>query len=88
MIYLSKLILNPASQMVQSECSNPYQMHRTLMRGFADKRGNGNVLHRLEQDTHTGNFILLVQSTTEPNWQPLTQIGQGQYLLTSPVYKD
>ena len=87
MIYLSKLILNPASQMAQSEFNSPYEMHRTLMRGFADKREYGNVLHRLDINPYTGVTALLVQSTVEPNWQPLTQIGQGQYLLSPPVWK-
>lgn len=87
MIYLSQLILNPASHMVQSEKQNPYQLHRTLMRGFAGRREEANVLYRLDINPYSGVMTLLVQSTAEPNWQPLTQIGQGQYLLASPQWK-
>ena len=87
MIYLSQLILNPASNMVQSELQNPYEMHRTLLNGFANSRENANVLHRLDIHPYSGVMALLVQSTVEPNWQPLTQVGQGQYLHAPPVYK-
>ena len=87
MIYLSKLILNPASRMVQSELRDPYQMHRTLMRGFNGNRELANVLYRLDVNPLSGNLVLLVQSTEEPNWQPLTQIGRGEYLLAPTVYK-
>lgn len=87
MIYLSQLILNPASRMVQSELQNPYEMHRTLLNGFADSRQNANVLYRLDVHPYSGVMALLVQSTIEPNWQPLTQVGQGQYLHAPPVYK-
>lgn len=87
MIYLSQLILNPVSRMVQNECRNPYEMHRTLMRGFAEKRKDVNVLHRLDVNPYSGVMALLVQSTIEPNWQPLTQVGQGDYLLTAPQWK-
>ncbi len=87
MIYLSQLILNPASRMVQSERENPYEMHRTLLRGFVGKREEANVLHRLETNRYSGVMTLLVQSTVPPDWRPLAQIGQGQYLLASPVWK-
>jgi CRISPR system Cascade subunit CasE len=87
MIYLSQLILNPANCMVQSELQNPYEMHRTLLNGFANSRENANVLHRLDIHPYSGVMSLLVQSTVEPNWQPLTQVGQGQYLQASPAYK-
>lgn len=87
MIYLSQLILNPASRMVQNESRNPYEMHRTLMRGFADKRHEANVLYRLDIHPYSGVMGLLVQSTIEPNWQSLTQVGQGEYLLAPPQWK-
>lgn len=87
MIYLSQLILNPASRMVQSERQNPYEMHRTLLRGFVGRREEANVLHRLEINRYSGVMALLVQSTVPPDWHPLTEVGQGQYLLASPVWK-
>ncbi|RMH01262.1 MAG: type I-E CRISPR-associated protein Cas6/Cse3/CasE [Chloroflexi bacterium] len=87
MIYLSQLILNPASRMVQNELHNPYQMHRTLMRGFNGRRETANVLYRLDVHPYSGMLALLVQSTEEPDWQPLTQTGQGKYLLAPPTCK-
>ena len=87
MIYLSQLILNPASRMVRSELRNPYEMHRTLLKGFADKRKNANVLHRLDINPYSGMMALLVQSTIEPNWQPLLYVGQGNYLQYPPTCK-
>jgi CRISPR system Cascade subunit CasE len=87
MIYLSQLILNPASRMVQSECQNPYEMHRTLMHGFANKRRETNVLYRLDIHPYSGMMALLVQSTIEPDWQPLSQVGQWEYLLAPPQWK-
>lgn len=86
-VYLSQLILNPASRMVQNECRNSYEMHRTLMHGFAGKRENANVLYRLDINPYSGMMALLVQSTLEPNWQPLKQAGQGEYLLSPPQWK-
>jgi len=86
-IYLSQLILNPGSLMVQSEFENPYEMHRTLMRGFPCKRNEANVLYRLESNSYSGNVTLLVQSSIEPQWEPLTKVGQGQYLFSPPVFK-
>jgi CRISPR system Cascade subunit CasE len=86
-IYLSQLILNPASHMAQSELNKPYEMHRTLMRGFDGKREDANVLYRLDIHQYSDVMALLVQSTVEPNWETLTQVGQGQYLLSPPVWK-
>ncbi|MCB0109729.1 MAG: type I-E CRISPR-associated protein Cas6/Cse3/CasE, partial [Caldilineaceae bacterium] len=86
-LYLSQLTLNPASPMVQSEFENPYEMHRTIMRGFPCKRDAANVLYRLESNPHSGSVTLLVQSTVEPQWEPLTEVGQGQYLFSPPAWK-
>lgn len=86
-IYLSQLILNPGSPMVQSEIANPYEMHRTLMRGFTCKRDGANVLYRLESNPYSGVVALLVQSSVEPQWEPLTRLGQGQYLFSPPAFK-
>lgn len=86
-IYLSQLILNPGSPMVQSEMANPYEMHRTIMRGFTCKRDGANVLYRLESNLYSGVVALLVQSSVEPQWEPLTEVGQSQYLSSLPVFK-
>ena len=71
-MYLSQLILNPRSRQVRSEVSQPYEMHRTLMRAFppATQGGPGRVLFRLESHTQPGQVGLkvLVQSDLEPDW--------------------
>lgn len=87
MIYLSRLQLNPQSRMVQRELNSPYQLHRTIMRGFTLPREAAGVLYRLEVDPHTGSAELLVQSSITPNWTPLADVGQGYYLLTPPESK-
>ena len=33
-MYLSKLVLNPASRRVRTEIGRPYELHRTLMHAF------------------------------------------------------
>lgn len=87
-IYLSQLILNPANRMVQKELGNPYEMHRTLLQAFGTNRADANVLHRLDADPYSGTLSLLVQSTQKPNWQRVTQKGQGNYLQAEPAAKE
>jgi len=84
-MYLSQLLLNPHNRQVQREVGNPYQLHRTLMRGFpADLPADERVLYRLEMQAGTGGLTLLVQSIHQPDWSPLESAGQGRYLLQSP----
>jgi len=85
--YLSQLILNPASRMVQKELSNPYEMHRTLLQAFGTNRATANVLHRLDADPYSGQLTLLVQATQQPDWDQLADKGQGQYLKAPPAAK-
>ena len=89
MIYLSQLTLNPHSRMAQRESYNPYQLHRTLMKGFDDgiNREKANLLHRLEIHPHSGALTVLAQSTLEPDWGALADAGQGGYLLSPPKCK-
>src|SRR6267142_450598 len=72
-MYLSKLVLNPASRRVRTEASRPYELHRTLMCVFpsAAEGGGGRVLFRLDVDRNSGSMILLVQSAQKPDWQQL-----------------
>jgi len=81
-MYLSRLILNPQSRRVQREVANPYEMHRSLMRAFADdlKEGDERVLFRLEQGRN-GTLTLLVQSWTLPDWSCLALPEFRGYLL-------
>lgn len=87
-IYLSQLILNPASRMVQNELSNPYEMHRTLLQAFDTNRADANVLHRLNADPYSGTLTLLVQSTQKPDWEQVTKKGQNGYLKAPPAAKE
>lgn len=79
-MYLSRLILNPGSAQVISELSDPYQMHRTLMRAFPAEveGGPGRVLFRAAQDKNYGEVTVLVQSEKQPDWSFLTK---NNYLL-------
>ena len=49
-MYLSRLILNPRNRRVQREVTDPYQMHRSIMRAFPDglKPEEERVLFRVE----------------------------------------
>ncbi|MEW6568790.1 MAG: type I-E CRISPR-associated protein Cas6/Cse3/CasE [Chloroflexota bacterium] len=77
-MYLSRLMLNPQSRQVQRETINPYQMHRTIMRGFAHRRDQASALHRLDVHPRSGAITLLVQSLAEPDWEWL---AERDYLL-------
>jgi CRISPR system Cascade subunit CasE len=80
-MYLSKLTLNPRSKWVRQDLRDPYQMHRTVMRGFPDAEdgGPGRVLFRVDLPRDAGLPVVLVQSEGEPDWTPLEE---GEYLTT------
>jgi CRISPR system Cascade subunit CasE len=81
-MYLSRLILNPRARRAQRELANPYELHRTLMRAFADdlKKGDERVLFRQEPGRN-GTPTLLVQSWTRPDWSYLAGPEFRGYLL-------
>jgi len=82
-MYLSRLILNPRNRNVQRELANPYELHRTVMRGFPETSPAGErVLFRVDTDTRTGTPTLLIQSHHEPDWGAL--VGREGYLLAPP----
>lgn len=87
-LHLSRLRLNPRSRQVISELSDPYEMHRTLMRAFPskDQGGPGRVLFRV--DVGRDDLpVVLVQSEKSPDWSFLS--GKD-YLLNvddNPVFK-
>lgn len=85
-MHLSQLVLNPRSRQVRRELAEPYEMHRTLMKAFADAEagGPGRVLMRLDAQRETGQLTLLVQSDREPDWSRLTV--QNDYFV-EPVQK-
>jgi len=84
-MYLSRLILNPRNRRVQREIAAPYQMHKTLMRGFPNDldREQDRVLFRVDNDPLT----VLLQSTLEPRWDWLKDDGARNYLLQPPETK-
>ena len=78
-MYLSQLILNPRSRRARAELTQPYEMHRTLMRAFPDNLTDERVLYRVDIDRATGTPVVLVQSCNEPDWSFLET--SDNYLL-------
>ena len=70
-MYLSRLILNPESDYVNSLINNPARMHVALQTGpFGSTRKERNVLYRLMRE---GNiYVLYVQSDVLPDWKTVT----------------
>ena len=97
-MYLSRLILNPRHRRVQRELANPYELHRTLMRGFPDGLETLNderVLFRVEVEPRTGVPVVLVQSLNQPDWSWLVasegyllpESGWPAYVFANPATK-
>ena len=85
-MYLSQLILNPRSRQVRSELARLYELHRTVMSGFAPKPLDERVLFRLDLSTKEGIPKLLVQSHSQPDWSKL-QAKDG-YFLEEPQVQE
>jgi CRISPR system Cascade subunit CasE len=86
-MYLSQLLLDPASRRVQSELSNRYELHRTLTAQFpSNLRRDINLLYRLEipEQQVYQPITLLVQTIVVPDWSKLS--GSG-LLMDSPQVK-
>jgi CRISPR system Cascade subunit CasE len=86
-MYLSQLLLDPASRRVQSELSNRYELHRTLTAQYpTNQRRDINLLYRIEiPDRQVFQPItLLVQTILESDWSELS--GSG-LLMDSPQVK-
>jgi CRISPR system Cascade subunit CasE len=85
--YLSRLCLDMRSRQVINEITHPYEMHRTLMRGYASAgecdgdgaRHKHGVLFRADVDQKRGVVKVYVQSTEEPDWSFLDRVDR--YLL-------
>ena len=76
-MYLSQLRLNPANGAARRDLADPYQMHRTLSRVFADGADTqpGRFLWRLERPGLMGEAgALLVQSAAPGHWSVLGEI--------------
>ena len=88
-MYLSQLILNPRCHIAQADLSNPYELHRTVMRGFPSPTpASERVLFRLEPFDREGfpSSVVLVQSIDQPDWTTLS--NRRDYLLQEPLVKD
>lgn len=86
MIYLSRLLLNPRSRQAQNEFRNPYEMHRTLSRGFGDKDwSEARCLFRTEEARDQEAICVLVQSRLAPDWEGL--VPAANYWLQPPSSK-
>lgn len=83
-MYLSRLILNPRSRQVRNELADPYEMHRTVCKGFPDANYKDNepsgILFRVDLHPRTRIPTLLVQSSQTPDWNFLLTEKKG-YLL-------
>lgn len=71
-MFLSKLVPDLRDRGVRRDLTNPYDLHRTLLRAFPDVAdgGPGRVLFRVELPRGAAPFIL-VQSDKEPQWSHL-----------------
>lgn len=75
-MFLSKLVLDPNHAQARRDLANPYEMHRTLSRVYADSPDSkpARFLWRLE---HSGDGVadesttVLLQSATPGHWQNL-----------------
>jgi CRISPR system Cascade subunit CasE len=85
-MYLSRLILDPASRRVRRELAEPYQMHRSIMRAFSDSLRDveERVLFRVDAAPRSEALTLLVQSWTLPDWSWLGERAAQGYLLSVP----
>lgn len=72
-MHLTRLRLDPRSSQVRRDLANPYEMHRTLARAFVpDEQAKPlRFLWRLETAGAWDKPVLLVQSASQGNWQPL-----------------
>jgi CRISPR system Cascade subunit CasE len=98
-LFLSRLLLNPRSRQVMAEMAHPYEMHRTLMRGFplatdetiSKARDEYGVLFRADMDDLPGVVKVYVQSRIEPNWSFLNQLDDylcADMEMSEYEYKD
>ncbi len=79
-MYLSKLVLQTKSQQVRHDISNPYNLHRTIMRAFPSPfPKNERVLFRIENSEREELPVILVQSLTLPEWSKVEAKYHGYF---------
>lgn len=69
-LYLSRLRLNACHNRTRKELEYPYELHRTICRGWGNDHQAARILFRCEQDNP---FVVsvIVQSMTKPDWSQL-----------------
>jgi CRISPR system Cascade subunit CasE len=72
-MHLARLRLNPANGQARRDLSNPYEMHRTLVRAFVKDENDSpaRFLWRLQLDGMWARPDILVQSAQRGNWDAL-----------------
>ncbi|MHB1295317.1 MAG: type I-E CRISPR-associated protein Cas6/Cse3/CasE [Anaerolineae bacterium] len=79
-MYLSRLMLDPRHRRVQSELARPFELHRSVLRGFPEQlQADERVLYRLDTEPRNGAPWLIVQSQYAPDWR--WTLEQRGYLL-------
>lgn len=86
-MWLTKLVLNPASKAARRDLANPYEMHRTLSKAVsrALEGGEERLLWRLEPTRGLEPPVVLVQTLTEPDWSVLEE-GYAQVFPPKPFH--
>jgi CRISPR system Cascade subunit CasE len=78
-MYLNRLTLNPRNPGARRDMAQPYELHRTLMRGLEHAPDGERLLFRIEPERGPGGPVVLVQSDTmQPDWASLLE---NAYLL-------
>lgn len=87
-MHLARLRLNSGNGHARRDLSNPYEMHRSLVRAFVD--GDKDIptrfLWRLQLDGMWANPEILVQSAQQGNWSVLDNFPG--YLIRSAESKE
>jgi len=93
-VYLSLLRLDPGSSDVRRDLSDPYDLHRTIMRAFPsivdpeqEPRSFWGVLYRLEHDRRVAHPTLYVQSRVMPDWSFIDERSLVHDSVPNPMTK-
>lgn len=72
-MYLTRLRLDPRSAQVRRDLSDPYEMHRTLVRPFVRdaEQSPPRILWRIEPVAALSDPVMLVQAQEPANWSVL-----------------
>jgi CRISPR system Cascade subunit CasE len=83
-MFLSKLVLNVRNRQARYDLARPYELHRTLMNGYAYPRVQDrcDLLFRVDS-TRIGSSTVLVQTRDMPDWSGLP----ADYLIQRADFK-